>query len=209
MIEYLNHTPVASIIFVFTLVTSIYAFNDHILFGKFMLHPYSVYRRNKVYTLITSGLIHSNWMHLIFNMFTFFFFAFKLEATIGHWQFGLVYFLGLVLSDLPSVIKHKDDFWYNSLGASGAISAVLFSYILYYPLDTLMIFPLPIPIWAFLFGILYLIYCWYMSRNSRDNINHDAHLFGAITGVIVTIILEPTIIPHFIAALTGAGSAFR
>jgi membrane associated rhomboid family serine protease len=204
MIEYFSQTPVASLIFIFTIVTSIYAFNDHVLYGRFMLHPYSVYRKNKVYTLITSGLIHANWMHLIFNMFTFFFFAFKLEATIGHWQFGMVYFLGMVLADLPSVVKHKGDFWYNSLGASGAIAAVLFSYILFYPFDTLMIFPLPIPIWACLFGILYLIYCAYMSRNSRDNINHDAHLFGAIAGVLITVILEPRIVPHFFGSLMGA-----
>ncbi len=205
MIEYFTITPVASIIFIFTIVTSIYAFNDHVLYGKFMLHPYSVYRKNKVYTLITSGLIHANWMHLIFNMFTFFFFAFKLEATIGHWQFGLIYLLGMILSDLPSVVKHKNDFWYNSLGASGAISAVLFSYILFYPFSTLMIFPLPIPIWACLFGILYLIYCAYMSKNSRDNINHDAHFFGAIAGVLITVILEPRIVPHFFGTLMGGG----
>ncbi|MEJ5962174.1 rhomboid family intramembrane serine protease [Pedobacter immunditicola] len=204
MIEYFTHTPVASLIFIFTIVTSIYAFNDSVLYGKFMMHPYSVYRKNKVYTLITSGLIHANWMHLIFNMFTFFFFAFKLEATIGHWQFALIYFLGMILSDLPSVMKHKGDFWYNSLGASGAISAVLFSYILFYPFSTLMIFPLPIPIWACVFGILYLIYCAYMSKNSRDNINHDAHFFGAIAGVLITAILEPRIVPHFFGTLMSA-----
>ncbi|MET3112712.1 membrane associated rhomboid family serine protease [Pedobacter sp. CG_S7] len=204
MIEFFLQTPVATLIFIFTIVTSIYAFNDTVLYGKFMLHPYSVYRKNKVYTLITSGLIHANWMHLIFNMFTFYFFAFKLEATIGHWQFGLIYFLGLILSDLPTVVKHKEDFWYNSLGASGAVSAVLFSYILFYPFSTLMIFPLPIPIWACLFGVLYLIYCAYMSKSSRDNINHDAHFFGAIAGVLVTVILVPQIVPHFFAALMGA-----
>ncbi len=203
MIEYLSATPVASIIFIFTLVTSIYAFNDNTLFGKFMLHPYSVSRRKNVYTLITSGLIHQNWMHLFFNMFTFYAFAFQLEALIGHWQFGVLYFLGLVLSDLPTVVRHKEDFWYNSLGASGAISAVLFSYILYNPLSTIGIFPLPFGIYAVLFGFLYLIYCYYMSQNSRDHINHDAHLFGAITGIIVTILLVPGIIPHFIAAITG------
>ncbi|WP_432707939.1 rhomboid family intramembrane serine protease [Pedobacter sp.] len=202
--EYLQNTPVASLIFIFTIITSIYAFNDNVLYGKFMLHPYSVYRKNKVYTLITSGLIHANWMHLIFNMFTFFFFAFRLEATIGHWQFATIYLLGMILSDLPTVVKHKNDFWYNSLGASGAISAVLFSYILFYPFSTLMIFPLPIPIWACVFGVLYLIYCAYMSRNSRDNINHDAHFYGAITGVIITIILEPRIIPHFLGQLMAA-----
>jgi len=203
MIEYLQNTPVASIIFIFTLVTSIYAFNDESLMAKFMLHPYSVYRKSNVYTLLTSGLIHGSWMHLAFNMFTFFFFAFRLEATLGSWRFALVYFIGLILSDIPSVIKHKNDMFYHSLGASGAISAVLFSYILFYPLTTLMIFPLPIPIWAALFGVLYLVYSYYMSKSSRDNINHDAHLFGAITGIIVTILLVPGIVPHFIQAITA------
>jgi len=201
MIEYLQNTPVASIIFLFTLVTSIYALNDQSLYGKFMLHPYSVYRRKNVYTLITSGLIHGSWMHLAFNMFTFYFFAFALESTIGSFKFGLIYFIGLVLSDIPSVIKHKNDFHYHSLGASGAISAILFSYILFFPLTTLMIFHLPIPIWAALFGVLYLVYSYYMSKSSRDNINHDAHLFGAIAGVIVTILLVPGIVPHFFAEL--------
>src|SRR6187551_839370 len=121
--EFLINTPVASLIFVFTIVTSLYAFNDNGLFGKFMLHPYSVSRKHKVYTLITSGLIHADWMHLIFNMMSFYFFAFRLESLMGSWQFGLLYFVSLILSDIPSVIKHKDDMWYNSLGASGAISA--------------------------------------------------------------------------------------
>jgi len=201
MIEYLQNTPVASIIFLFTLVTSVYAFNDAGLYGKFMLHPYSVYRKSNVYTLLTSGLIHGSWMHLIFNMFTFYAFAFTLEQTIGSWRFGLIYFFGLILSDIPSVFKHKNDFHYHSLGASGAISAVLFSYILFYPLSTLVIFPLPIPIWASLFGVLYLLYTYYMSKSSRDNINHDAHLFGALAGMIITVLLVPGIIPHFIEAL--------
>jgi membrane associated rhomboid family serine protease len=186
-------------------VTSIYAFNDGGLHERFMLHPYSVYRRKNVYTLITSGLIHGSWMHLIFNMFTFYAFAFTLESTIGSLRFGLVYFIGMILSDIPSVIKHKNDYNYHSLGASGAISAVLFSYILFYPLSTLIIFPLPIPIWAALFGVLYLVYSYYMSKSSRDNINHDAHLFGAITGIIVTILAVPGIVPHFIATITGQG----
>lgn len=196
--EYLTTTPVASIIFVFTLITSIYAFNDPTLYGKFMLHPFSVSRRQKLYTLITSGLIHADWMHLIFNMMTFYFFAFQLEAMIGSWRFGMVYFLGLILSDIPSVIKHKNDMWYNSLGASGAISAVLFSFILFQPFSSMIIFPIPVPIWAVVFGPLYLIYCAYASKQARDNVNHDAHLFGALTGLIVTVIIVPNAIPHFL-----------
>lgn len=199
--EYLTHTPVASIIFLFTIVTSIYAFNDHTLYGKFMMHPYSVSRKHKVYTLITSGLIHADWMHLIFNMMTFFFFAFQLEAMIGSWQFGVIYILGLILSDIPSVLKHKNDMWYNSLGASGAISAVLFSYILFQPFSTMMIIPIPIPIWAIVFGPLYLVYCVYASKQSRDNINHDAHFFGALAGMIITVLIVPGVIPHFLQQL--------
>jgi membrane associated rhomboid family serine protease len=143
--QFLNETPVASIIFIFTVITSLYAFNDHQLYGKFMLHPYTVSKGKNLYTFITSGLIHADYMHLFFNMFTFLFFAFKLETMIGHWQFGLLYFVSLILSDIPSVIKHKDHFWYNSLGASGAISAVLFSYILFEPLTTIGVMFIPCP----------------------------------------------------------------
>ncbi|WP_343522579.1 rhomboid family intramembrane serine protease [Pedobacter sp.] len=201
--EYFNIAPVASVIFVFTIITSLYAFYDHSLYGKFMLHPYSVSKGQNVYTLITSGLVHADWMHLFFNMFTFYAFAFTLESLMGSWRFGILYFLGLVLSDLPTVIKHKDHFNYNSLGASGAISAVLFSYILYNPMSKIYIMFIPIGIPAVLFGILYLIYCAYASRNSRDHINHDAHFFGALTGLIFTIIFVPGILQNFIAMLTG------
>ncbi len=199
--EYLNVAPVASLIFVFTLITSLYAFNDSQLFGKFMLHPYSIAKGNKYFTFITSGLIHADWMHLFFNMFTFFFFAFQLEAMIGHWQFALLYFASLILSDIPTVIKHKDDYRYSSLGASGAISGVLFSYILFKPLSMIGVMFIPMP--AIVFGVLYLFYCMYMSKNSRDSINHDAHFFGALTGLILTVILVPGVVPHFIGQLAS------
>ena len=203
MMQYLNETPVASIIFLFTLVTSIYAFNDRQLLANFMFHPYTVSKGSKFYTLITSGLIHADWMHLFFNMFTFYFFAFKLEVMMGHWQFGLLYFLSLVLSDIPSLIKHKDNYGYNSLGASGAISAVLSSYILYYPLSLIGVMFIPMP--AILFGVLYLAYSWYMAKKGYDNIGHDAHFFGALSGLIFTVIFVPGIIQHFLAQLGVGG----
>lgn len=199
--EYLINTPVASIIFILTIATSIYAFNDPTLYGKFMLHPYSVSRKYKMYTLITSGLIHADWMHLIFNMITFLSFGFALEKTVGSLNFGIIYFVSLIASDIPSVIKHRDDIRYNSLGASGAISAVLFSCILFFPFSTMYIMPIPIPIWAIVFGPLYLVYCVYAARQSRDNINHDAHFFGALSGLILTVILVPGVIPNFVAQL--------
>jgi len=201
--EYFNVAPVASLIFVFTIITSLYAFYDNSLYGKFMLHPYSVSKGKNVFTLVTSGLIHADWMHLAFNMFTFFAFAFTLESLMGSWRFGLLYFVCLILSDIPTVFKYKDSFNYNSLGASGAISGVLFSYILFNPMAKLYIMFIPIGIPAVVFGFLYLIYCAYASKNSRDGINHDAHFYGALTGLIFTIIFVPGIIQNFITVLTG------
>ena len=202
--EYFNIAPVASLIFVFTIITSLYAFYDHSIYGKFMLHPYSVSKGHKVWTVITSGLIHADWMHLFFNMFTFVAFAFTLEQLLGSFKFGLLYFLAMILSDLPTIFKHKDHFNYNSLGASGAISAVLFSFILFSPTSKISIMFIPIGIPAWIFGIIYLIYCAYASKNSRDGINHDAHFFGALTGLIFTIIFVPGILQNFFTLLTGS-----
>lgn len=197
--EYLNAAPVASIIFVFTLITSIYAFNNHEVYGKFMMHPYTVSKGRNLYTYITSGLIHADWMHLFFNMFTFYFFAFSLETMVGHWQFALIYIGSLILSDIPTVIKHKDNYSYHSLGASGAISAVLFSYVLFNPISLMYVMFIPMP--AVIFAVLYLVYSWYMAKRGMDNIGHDAHFFGALTGLIFTVVLVPGIIPHFIEQL--------
>jgi len=179
------------------------AFSNDNLYANLILHPYSVSRRHRVYTVITSGLIHNDWMHLFFNMLSFYFFAFRLEGMLGHWQFGLLYFVSLILSDLPTVYKHRDDDWYHSLGASGAVSAVIFSAILFDPLAKMMIMPIPIGIPAVIFGVLYLIYCNYASKYSRDNINHDAHMFGALSGLLITIILQPHVVHSFIEQITG------
>jgi membrane associated rhomboid family serine protease len=202
MMEYLTAAPVASFIFVITILTSLMAFSNDNIYANMILHPFSVYRGQRVYTVVTSGMIHNDWMHLFFNMLSYYFFAFQLEVDLGHWQFGLLYVVSLVLSDLPTVYKHKNDEWYHSLGASGAVSAVIFSAILFNPLTKMMIMPLPIPIPAVLFGVLYLVYCNYASKYSRDNINHDAHLFGALSGLLITIVLYPHIINNFITKVS-------
>jgi membrane associated rhomboid family serine protease len=204
MEQYLTQFPVASTIFVLTLITTIMAFSNETLYGKLMLHPYSVSKGKYLYTIITSGLIHKDWMHLAFNMLSFYFFAFQLEGIIGHWQFAVLYVLSLILSDIPSIVKHKNDFWYHSLGASGAISAVIFSYILFSPMSKMMIIPIPIPIPAIIFGVLYLVYCTYASKHSQDAINHDAHLFGALSGLLITIVLFPGVVPYFFNQISAA-----
>jgi membrane associated rhomboid family serine protease len=201
---YLSITPVASFIFIITIIASLFAFSNEELYGKLMMHPYSVYRGKNVFTLITSALIHKDWMHLFFNMMSYYFFAFELEKLIGHWQFAVLYFVSMILSDLPSVVKHKDDFWYHSLGASGAISAVIFSFILFFPMMDMYIMPFPFKIKAIIFGPLYLVYCTYASKYSRDNINHDAHLFGALSGIMITIAMFPKVVLLFSHQITEA-----
>lgn len=201
---YLTYAPVASAIFAITLILSILAFYNDDLYDKFILQPYQVAKGRRAYTLLTSGLIHRDWEHLFFNLMSYFFFAFKLETIIGHWQFGLLYTISLVLSDMPTVIKHKKDYWYRSLGASGAISAVVFSFILFFPFSRIGILFIPVSIPAILFGALYLIYCVYASRRAVDSINHDAHFYGAICGILITISLNPWIVAafyHRVAAL--------
>lgn len=209
MQEYFSNTPVSSLILLFTVVTSVYAFSNPSVYGRFMLHPYSVSRKHNVFTILTSGLIHKDWMHLLFNMFTFFFFGFPLERILsglsrwGHLQFLLIYLLALVLSDISTIVKERDNYHYHSLGASGAICAVLFSFILFNPTTSIFLFFIPIPIPAVIFGFLFLAYCAWAAKNSRDSINHDAHFYGALTGITLTIVLYPGVIGHFVAQVTS------
>ena len=197
MMEYFLVAPVASAIFAITVLTSILAFSNENLYSNFILQPYAVYRGQRPYTVLTSGLIHADWMHLFFNMLSFYFFAKPLEAQLGHWQFAFLYIVGLILSDLPTVYKHKNNEWYYSLGASGAVSAVIFSFIMFSPVSLMYIIPFPFGIPAILFGLLYLIYCNYSARVARDHINHDAHFFGAISGLLITIALKPHVLTNF------------
>ena len=202
MEQYFSVAPVACVIFAITLIVTFIAFYNDDFYHRMMLQPYNVYRGNYIYTLFTSGFIHKDLMHLMFNMLTYYFFAFDLERSLGHWQFGLLYMLSLILSDLPSVAKHKNDLWYRSLGASGAISAVVFSAILFNPLGGMGILFIPVRIPAVLFGVLYLVYCSYASKQARDGINHDAHFFGALAGVMITVLLMPPIVPYFFHTVT-------
>lgn len=209
MQEYFIQTPVASLILLFTVITSIYAFSNPDLYGRFMLHPYSVSRGRNIHTIFSSGIIHKDWSHLLFNMLTFFFFGFPLEGLLsaisswGHLQFLLIYVLGLVLSDISTIVKERDNYRYHSLGASGAICAVLFSFILFNPTMSIYIFFIPIPIPAVIFGFLFLAYCAWAARASRDSINHDAHFYGALTGLLLTIVLYPGVIGHFVREVSG------
>jgi membrane associated rhomboid family serine protease len=136
--------------------------------------------------------VHADLMHLIFNMMTFYFFAFPLERYMGTLPFIVLYLAGLLISHAGTYYKQRRNPEYACLGASGAISAVLFAAIVYFPEQSLIILPIPIPIPAPLFAVLYLAYTYYASKNPHGRINHDAHLGGAITGLLFVAVTEPS-----------------
>jgi len=161
------------------------------LIERSLLRPYWLTRRREYERLITSGFVHADLGHLIFNMITFYSFGFTLERHIGTMNFLALYFIGMVLSELGTCIKHRNNPEYASLGASGAILAVLFASIVYFPDQSLFIIPIPVPIPAPLFAVGYLAYTWWASRHSKGRINHDAHIGGALTGLAYVALTDP------------------
>ena len=183
---------IALVIFAATLVASLAGlYGSPRIIERSLFRPYWFLRRRQYDTIVTSGFVHADLPHLIFNMVTFWFFAFPLERQIGPVRFALLYFLGLVVSDLGTYFKHRNDPQYASLGASGAISAVLFAAIVYFPWMKLFIIPIPVPIPAPLFAVGYVAYSWYSARQSRGRINHDAHLGGALFGLLFVLLTDP------------------
>lgn len=195
----LQYSPAALIIFLFTIGVSAYGlYFKHELIYRWALKPYELVHKQKWYQIISSGFVHGSFSHLIFNMLTFYFFAFSLEAAIGSVKFVIIYMFALIFSDVTTVIKHKNNYAYSCLGASGAISGILFSNILYFPYSKMMIFPLPFPIPSPIFALLYLAYCYYAGKNGQDHINHEAHFWGALTGVVLTVIIDPHAAANFL-----------
>ncbi len=191
-------TATLAIIFV-TLLVSYAAWQSTSLFQRLVHVPYLVKRKSQYYRLLTSGFIHANYMHLLFNMLTLYFFG-DLVATLlqvntrlnGELLFLGLYLGGIVVSDIPTLLRHKDHSQYSSLGASGGVSAVVFSYIAIQPTQSLcLFFILCLP--GFVLGILYLMYSWYMAKNPQDHINHEAHLYGALFGLLYTLFFAPEV----------------
>lgn len=161
------------------------------LIERCLFRPYYLLRRKQYATLVTSGFVHADMGHLLFNMVTFYFFAFALESHIGSPKFLTLYLTGLVASHGCTFFKKRRDPQYASLGASGAISAVLFAYIVFFPTTTLMIIPVPVPIPAALFAVGYVGYSYWASTQARGRINHDAHLCGALSGLAFVAVSDP------------------
>ncbi len=187
-----------------TCVVSFMGFSNQALISKLILWPPAITRGKEYWRLATCGLIHADVPHLLFNMITLYFFGQLIERyysmRVGPIGFLLFYVGGLVVSSWPSWHQHRNDAGYRTLGASGAVSAVLFSFILLSPWSRIIVFVVPMP--AILYAVLYLAYTIYMDRQRTDNINHNAHLWGAIYGVVVTVAVGWRVLPSFFAQLT-------
>jgi len=183
---------IAVVIFGVTIAASLYGlYRSPQFIERCLFRPYFFLRKQRYETIVTSGFVHGDFGHLLLNMVTFYFFAFPLESRIGPARFALLYLLGLIASDLGTYFKHRNDPDYASLGASGAISAVLFAAIVYFPEMKLFIIPIPVPIPATLFAVGYVAYSWWSARQARGRINHDAHLVGALFGVVFVMLTDP------------------
>jgi membrane associated rhomboid family serine protease len=195
------------IILAATCIVSFMAFNNRRLIDDLILWPPAIERKKEYYRLVTYGLIHADGMHLLFNMMTLFFFGRVMEPLytqiLGAFGFGLFYLGALIISILPTYLKNRRNSNYHSLGASGAVSAVLFAYVLISPWSRILVWFVPIP--AIIYAVLYVGYSIYMDQRGQGNINHSAHLWGAAYGVIFTVVAYPPVLPHFLGALSQPG----
>ena len=196
------------IIIAFTVLVSWQAFNNRRLEDRLILWPPAISRHRQYDRLLTHGFIHADWQHLLFNMVTLFFFGRQVEQVFGSGIVGMLsyvlfYLSAIVMAILPTYLRHKDDSHYRSLGASGGVSAVLFAFILLTPWAKMIIFPIPIPIPAIVYAVLYVAYSIWMDKRGGDNVNHSAHLFGAAYGLLFMAAWRPDALSNFVRQLGG------
>jgi membrane associated rhomboid family serine protease len=201
--------PITLILILITSVVSLLAFRTPALAGRLILWPPAIDRNKQYDRLVTYGFIHADIWHLLFNMVTLFFFGRIMEGVVTELTGSVLVYIGfylsaLVVSILPTYLKHQKDPNYRSLGASGAVSAVLFAFILINPWAMIGVFFIPMP--AIVFAVLYVAYSIWMDKRGGDNVNHGAHLAGAAYGVLFMIAMQPKVLNHVLAQLSRFGS---
>ena len=186
-----------------TTALSVLAFNNEKIMRKMQFNAAQIIHQRQYYRLISHAFIHIGWTHLIVNMMVLYFFGRAVEDYFSYFFFNkaviyfiTLYFGGMLVSNIWGLIKHHNNYYYNAVGASGAVSAVLFTFIFLNPREKLYLFAI-VPIPGILFGIGYLFYSYLMSKRQSDNVAHDAHFLGAIFGFLFPIILKPSLISHF------------
>jgi membrane associated rhomboid family serine protease len=193
------------ILIAITCAVTFAAMNNSKMLDALILWPPAVNKKHEWYRLVSYGLIHADFMHLLFNMITLYFFGRVMEGfyadAMGPFGFAIFYVAALVASILPSYYKHRADARYYSLGASGAVSAVLFAFILFQPWQVIYIFVLPVP--AIVYAIAYVAYSIWSERRGGDRVNHSAHLWGAAFGVAFTLALEPRVLSLFLSRMAS------
>lgn len=180
-------------IIIANVLMSMKGFNEYSFLDKYKFQVGKILGGEKV-RMFTSGFLHVDWMHLLFNMYALYLFGDIVANILGTTNFLIIYFGSLLTGNMYSLFFHKSEPYYSAVGASGAVSGILYSAILLYPDMTLMMFPLPIPIPAYIFGIGYLLYSIYGMKKQLGNIGHSAHLGGAIGGFALTLIIFPNLI---------------
>jgi len=190
------------IIIIITSGVSFLAWNNTRLFNMLIFNPYSVFHRNEWYRLFSSALLHADIPHLVINMYVLYSFGEVVETyyPIGKFMYLLMYFAAIAVANIKTLLENKNNSWYNAVGASGAVSAVVFAFVLFAPKQELGIFGI-IPVPAVLYGLLFLFYSQYMSKKGTDNIGHDAHFFGAVFGFVFTGLLHPSLFKQFMDQL--------
>jgi membrane associated rhomboid family serine protease len=184
------------IILAITCVVSFIAFSNRKVMDDLILWPPAISRSKEYHRLVTYGLVHADAGHLLFNMITLFFFGRYMEGfytgQLGAFGFALFYIGGLVVSILPTYLRNRGTPKYRSLGASGAVSAVLFGFVLLAPWQRIIVFVIPMP--AIIYAVLYTAYSMYMDKRGQDGVNHSAHLWGAAYGVVFTVLVNPQLV---------------
>ncbi|MCF8449441.1 MAG: rhomboid family intramembrane serine protease [Taibaiella sp.] len=188
------------IIVAITVILSIAAFNNETIINKLILWPRQMDNPQEYYRLLTSGFIHADWNHLLFNMITLFYMGRWAEYILGA-GFLTLYLSGIIIASLPSFLKNRNNSYYRSLGASGGVAAVLFFFIYSSPWSRINMMFIPIGIPSIIFGVLYLLFEAYMAKKGGGNVNHDAHIWGSVYGLFFALLSDPTHGLGFINAL--------